>query len=77
MCEDDRGVMEGQASAAAARLDLACCRLGMELGNSSVGVEENAMHEAVGRSAKLVSKSREEAVRRRPHMEGSKSLVME
>ena len=41
------------------------------------GVEETAMHKAVCRSAKLVSKPREEAVRRRPHVEGSRSRVGE
>ena len=39
------------------------------------GAEETAMHEVVGRSAKLVSKPGEEAVRRKPHVEGSRSWV--
>ena len=41
------------------------------------GVEETTMHEAVGRLAKLVSKPGEEAVRRRHHVEGSRSRVKE
>ena len=45
--------------------------------SSGAGVEETAMHEAVGRLAKLVRKPGEEAVRRRHHVEGSRSRVKE
>ena len=60
--------------------DLACRRPGVKLETlplQGAGMEEAAMHRAVGMSVKLVSKPREEAVRGRHHVEGSRSQVKE
>ena len=58
--------------------DLACCRLGVKLETRPLqraGMEELVMHEVAGMSVQLVSKHGEEAVRRKHHVEGSRSWV--